>query len=142
MGREGEGAMERGEGPPGACCWAPVVTLSSVCPADSLITLVMSEAIHVDLRMLRSFRVLRPLKLVSRVPSECSPVPAPHLAMPGGLSERAGEREARGAAAAGRQAARAACTAGLVPSGLVPTARARTMGARCAARGRQLLGPL
>ncbi|KAF0292815.1 Voltage-dependent calcium channel type A subunit alpha-1 [Amphibalanus amphitrite] len=34
-----------------------------------LITLVMSEAIHVDLRMLRSFRVLRPLKLVSRVPS-------------------------------------------------------------------------
>ena len=73
-----------------------LVTVLPLCPAGSLITLVMSEAIHVDLRMLRSFRVLRPLKLVSRVPSECGSLPAP---------PPSGQR-----AAAVRQCARAGCT--------------------------------
>lgn len=36
---------------------------------------VFAEAnVDVDLRMLRSFRVLRPLKLVSRIPSKLSTV--------------------------------------------------------------------
>lgn len=37
---------------------------------------VFAEAnVDVDLRMLRSFRVLRPLKLVSRIPSKRWPFP-------------------------------------------------------------------
>lgn len=39
---------------------------------------VFAEAnVDVDLRMLRSFRVLRPLKLVSRIPSKLSTVYQP-----------------------------------------------------------------
>ena len=34
-------------------------------------TIFMEANVSMDLRMLRSFRVLRPLKLVSRIPSKC-----------------------------------------------------------------------
>ena len=36
----------------------------------SLVTLVADSALPFDLTLLRSFRVLRPLKLVSKVPSK------------------------------------------------------------------------
>lgn len=36
----------------------------------SVMTIFAEANIDVDLRMLRSFRVLRPLKLVSRIPSK------------------------------------------------------------------------
>lgn len=37
---------------------------------DSSMTVFAEANVDVDLRMLRSFRVLRPLKLVSRIPSK------------------------------------------------------------------------
>ncbi|GIY92643.1 hypothetical protein CEXT_194691 [Caerostris extrusa] len=36
-----------------------------------IINITAEESENLDLRMLRSFRVLRPLKLVSRTPSKC-----------------------------------------------------------------------
>lgn len=39
---------------------------------NSVMTIFAEANIDVDLRMLRSFRVLRPLKLVSRIPSKTS----------------------------------------------------------------------
>lgn len=41
-----------------------------------------SEFKNIDFRMLRSFRVLRPLKLVSRTPSKYLPLPACHFSLP------------------------------------------------------------
>ena len=43
-------------------------------PVHSGLTIIAADSMGqtVDLRMLRSFRVLRPLKLVSRLPSKCS----------------------------------------------------------------------
>jgi len=38
--------------------------------SNSVMTIFAEANIDVDLRMLRSFRVLRPLKLVSRIPSK------------------------------------------------------------------------
>ena len=35
-------------------------------------TIIVEEALPFDLRILRSFRCLRPLKMVSKVPSKCS----------------------------------------------------------------------
>jgi hypothetical protein len=41
--------------------------------SHSSMTVFAEANVDVDLRMLRSFRVLRPLKLVSRIPSKRSP---------------------------------------------------------------------
>lgn len=45
------------------------------CTDISSMTMFAEANVDVDLRMLRSFRVLRPLKLVSRIPSKLAEVP-------------------------------------------------------------------